>query len=387
NIGNAPPPANEYTLGNEPNQGGGFVIGNEPDDANVYNIGNEPNINFITYDPTAPEMGSMVDVFIVTPMGSLLPVDLAGLEGLGIITIPPSEWFAELLMHNPDEINELLLQAIVDPTNLLESARVALQEFDIEDADIYDFVLDLLDLVEAIEAYVAQYTYTEPPADFEGIETEAPDWEYVEGPSPNAPNLQVVIVPVPPTGGGEPEQPEEPPTGGVDPEPDEPPTGGGDGGGDTTPPTGGGDGDGDTTTPPTDGGDDSDNETLDLVDPDVPLGNLEVEEDIILDLGDLDVPLGNLTTDGTDDGFYLELDDADVPLGNFPADIDADDYIELTETQVPLSQMPNTGVNDVTGVISTGIFVTLTLAAVASHSIRKLVKAKKQDDDAEGATI
>jgi hypothetical protein len=71
------------------------------------------------------------------------------------------------------------------------------------------------------------------------------------------------------------------------------------------------------------------------------------------------------------DDFYFELDDVPVPLASFPDEVET---LELVDTPVPLSAMPNTGVADVGTVFTSGLFIATLIAAVTSHSIRKMVK-------------
>ena len=111
-----------------------------------------------------------------------------------------------------------------------------------------------------------------------------------------------------------------------------------------------------------DGGGDGDTEDLEF--PDVPLGELfepveefDFEPEFEVDLEFPDVPLAE---------FFVDPDDFE-----FDPDVD---YESLVEMPVPLTQMPQTGLVDFTGMLYTGILLTTLVAAMTSHSIRRVIK-------------
>jgi len=119
-------------------------------------------------------------------------------------------------------------------------------------------------------------------------------------------------------------------------------------------------------------------EIVDLDEADPPIAEVaDFEQLEIIDLADIETPLTAFEPQEE----LVELEDLETPLANLVVEEkppQQDEYITLTEVEVPLSYMPNTSVGSVAIVATFGLLISVFLAAVAGRYIRKF---KNQPDN------
>lgn len=99
----------------------------------------------------------------------------------------------------------------------------------------------------------------------------------------------------------------------------------------------------------------------------------ESQDTVTID--DTPVPLEYFDEPTDDPTELITLDDTDVHLANFP--YVPDDYIvSIENASVPLSEMPQTGLESAVGALTTGLMLSAFTAAVVAGYIRKLKRAK-----------
>jgi len=96
------------------------------------------------------------------------------------------------------------------------------------------------------------------------------------------------------------------------------------------------------------------------------IDSFEISEETTLDLY-ASSAFDSSLDDDADEGFFDELEDIDVPLAYFPES--ANEHTELANAGQNLDAESNIIVDTIG--IGSGIFITLALLAVASHSIKK----------------